>query len=215
MGRDVDIVLLMFSGGLDSAFLLWWLLTKTDYHIHAHHIKHMTTGEPRWQEEADACTKLETFCKNNYRRFDYTTSVFDFRGFNHVGWDSDLQVVVASKVAGNLAMTKKVAVTIGWTKDDIERQEVIDRANRGITVGLWHHARNSITAEKTRNNIDAELWYPLIDLGYYKKDILKECPAEIIEMAWTCRRPKRIKGQPAVPCRSCHACRLLEKSLDK
>jgi hypothetical protein len=210
-----EAVLLMFSGGLDSAFLLWWLLTKTNYKVFAHHIRHMTTGEPRWQEEATACSKLEVFCRDNYRDFEYTTSVFDFRGFNYVGWDSDLQVLVASKVIVNLP-AQNISAAIGWTKDDAERPIVMDRVERGITRRMWEVCRDSIDNEERRNQIDPNLWFPLIDNNYYKKDIIKECPPEILEMAWTCRRPKRPGiGQPTKPCGNCHACVLLKRSLDK
>jgi len=126
--------------------------------------------------------------------------VFDFRGFpKHVGWDSDMQVMVASKVAPNLR--GKVTVALGWTADSMEKPVVQDRMKRNCTNNMWEVCRNSIDNTNKRSRLNPKLWMPLVDMRYYKTDILRECPKELVDLTWSCRRP--IRGEPCGRCFSC------------
>ena len=94
-----ETVIVMLSGGLDSVYLLYHYLTKTDLDVHAHHIVLKTPSEDRWEEEVKASRAVEKYCKNQYRDFQYSESYWEFPFLKYVGWDSDLCLLTASKIA--------------------------------------------------------------------------------------------------------------------
>ena len=196
----------MLSGGLDSSFLLYYLLNHTDLKVFTHHISHRYDQEPRWEQEDIATKNVVEYCKKNYRDFKHSSSRFDFHGFPyHVGWDSDLQVLVAGKVCPNL-LSSNISVIIGWTMDSIAAPRVVDRLERKVTSSIWTACRNSIDDVKVRNNINPKLWFLLTELKYYKEDIVRKCPKELRELTWSCRRPRRTKDG-ITTCGRCLPCR--------
>jgi hypothetical protein len=210
MSFNTTTVLVMLSGGLDSTYMLHHYLTNTDYRVVSHHISHRYESEPRWRAEDAATDKIVEYCKGKYREFRHTSTVFDFRQFRrHVGWDSDLQILVASKVAPNLF--GNVSVAIGWTADDIERSIVQDRIKRGCTENMWKVCRDSIDSTTVRKRVNPKLWMPFVENKIYKKDIYKLCPAPLRKLAWSCRRPKYKADGTAMACGSCLPCRELIK----
>jgi 7-cyano-7-deazaguanine synthase in queuosine biosynthesis len=179
----------MFSGGLDSTYLLWHYLTNTKHDVHAHHV-HIENLEPNYKQEAAATEKIYAYCKNKYRDFRTSESRFEFK-FPYPGWDSDIISLVAARLAPNIRADK---IVMGWVKDDLERPVVVERAKREVTHKLWEALRNSCdypTPEK--------LDYPII--GKYKHQLLSELPKELADLTWSCR-----KAGP-VPCGKCHACK--------
>lgn len=205
----------MLSGGLDSTFLLYDLLNNTDYKIHTHHISLRYDTEPRWREEDNATAKILEYCHKNYREFTHSFSRFDFTGFKkHIGWDSDVQMLAASKVAPNLITYAEdyITLALGWTTDSFEKTEVIERLARNVTGGIWQALLNSIEPENIRQRIDPKIALPIIEKSMYKKDILKEIPKELLQFSWSCRKPDYSSGTPQ-QCGKCHACKLINKSL--
>jgi hypothetical protein len=198
-----DSILLMLSGGLDSSYLLYYLLVDTNYEIHTHHISLRYDVEPRWAEEDTATNNVINYCQK-IRNFSSSESRFDFRGFGHVGWDSDLQVLVAARVAPNLR--KKVRVAIGWTCDSVNKLIVKSRLERNVTANIWTACRNSVDKPERRKLLNEKLWFPLVDMGMYKKDILRNCPDDLVDLTWSCRKPVKKDGK-SVPCGKCFVCK--------
>jgi len=210
-----ETALLMLSGGLDSSFLLYYLLNHTNLKVFTHHISHRYDQEPRWEQEDEAAKNVVEYCKKNYRDFKHSSSRFDFRGFPyHVGWDSDLQVLVAGKVCPNL-LSNNISVVIGWTMDSIAAPRVVDRLERKVTSSIWTACRNSIDDVKVRNNINPKLWFLLTELKYYKEDIVRKCPKELRELTWSCRRPRRDKDGNITTCGRCLPCRQFKEIKEK
>lgn len=201
----LDAILILLSGGVDSAYMLYHYLTKTSHPVHAHHVTIMNRVENRWRQELTACKRIVERCHTSFRPFGFSTSTFECMALHRTGWDSDVYCLTAAWVAPNL-QAEHVQVALGWTADDLKRPEVIDRMNRGVTKQLWVALRNSVNHE---GRLREELAMPL--MGLTKAEIMSKIPPELLELAWTCRSPVLQEGQ-AFPCGKCHACLLLRES---
>jgi 7-cyano-7-deazaguanine synthase in queuosine biosynthesis len=198
-------VLLMLSGGVDSAYLLQDYLARTEDRMHAHHVSLRYPHQQRWRVEDRACRAIVAWCRRHLRDFEYSTSRFDLR-FRGIGWDSDLFLLVASKVALNLG-PGPVQVALGWCVDDLERPIVRDRVERGVTTRIWRALHESIAAP----HVAVDLAFPLVERGLTKAELVDGLPQELLELTWSCRQPD-FSAQPPRPCGSCHSCRLREKA---
>ncbi len=201
-------LILMFSGGLDSTYVLWELLSRTDLPVHCHHVELRVASEPRWEHEKGATANVYKYCTANCRKFSHGYSAYSWPVKTpYVGWDSDLILVEAQKVAGNFALVKgieKVQVILGWCQDDLERDVVKERASRNVTPNLWKALHAGLYAHQRKIVADT-LSFPLLEQKKYKKDLLPVMPPELAELAWTCRKPTK----EGTPCHQCHACRSL------
>ena len=192
-------ILVMLSGGLDSTYVLYKYLTETDLPIFVHHISMRVRGEDRWKAEDTCIHHILDHCKQ-YRSFSYTQTIYDF-GLPYTGWDADIQVTVAARVAANLD-AETVVVTLGINADDYKRSEIVDRAERNVLTNLWSAMLASID-EFRRVHIHPTLHLPFKDVPKWK--MLEEMPDELIAMTWSCRKPIYTETT-ATPCGRCHAC---------
>jgi 7-cyano-7-deazaguanine synthase in queuosine biosynthesis len=200
-------VLLMLSGGLDSTYMLHHYLTETEFQVHAHHIAIRYPHLPRWQQEGPAVKKIVAYCRHNYRPFEYSESYFGM-GFTHdVGWDSDLQLLVASKVVLNLP-PDPTFVALGWCEADLARPEVAARSAQEITPNVWRSLWASIGS---RPHIERELAMPLVDMKLSKTDIAKRLPMDLLKLCWSCRAHAAAASDR--PCGQCGSCRVNHAAL--
>ena len=132
---DTETILLMFSGGIDSTYLLYHYLRDTSHPVHVHHISFRYPHIQRWRAEDPAAEKIAAWFKENLRSFEYSTSGFDL-DFPLVGYDSDLQLLVASKVALHLG-SERITVALGWSTEDLERPRVL--------IFVYHAGLNQYT----------------------------------------------------------------------
>ena len=201
IGSNNKTVLVLFSGGLDSAYMLYHYLVKTKYKIHCHHVSLRNRLEPRWPQEDAATNKIYRICKR-YRNFDKSSSSFEFFDFqDHIGWDTELCMMMGQRVAPNLD-GKKVYIAIGFNKHSFVRADVRVRFNRDVYNKLWQALINSYYPE-IKQRICPKIQYPLADMT--KKQIIDACPPDILSASWSCRTPKK-KAHGWIPCRKCHAC---------
>jgi 7-cyano-7-deazaguanine synthase in queuosine biosynthesis len=192
-------ILLMLSGGIDSTYLLYDYLQATRHRIHAHHISIRYPHQQRWRAEDPASERVVAWFRRNLREFEYTTSRFDL-DFHRIGWDSDLQLLVASKVALNLG-AHRIRLALGWCADDLERRPVRERLELGITAEIWRSLRRSTG----RTNLDEAIAMPIIEQHLRKVDLISRLPRELFLLTWSCRSPSFLDGTPH-PCGRCHAC---------
>ena len=197
---EAETILLMFSGGIDSTYLLYHYLRDTSHPVHAHHVSIRYPHLQRWRAEDPASEKIVGWCKENVRDFEYSSSRFDL-DFTRVGWDSDLQLLVASTVALNLG-PGRITVALGWSTEDLQRPQVRDRQDRDVTTDLWHALRKSLVG----TDLNEEIAMPIVERGLSKADVIADLPTELLGLTWSCRRPKFVDDIPR-PCRACHACR--------
>lgn len=198
----------MLSGGIDSTYLLYDYVGSTNHPVHAHHISIRYPHQERWRAEDPACRHVVAWCRKHLRDFEYSMSRFDLE-FRGVGWDSDLQLLVASKVALNLGRGR-VTVALGWCTDDLERAPVRDRLERGVTTDLWRALCRSAVGP----DLNEEIAMPIVERGLSKADIVDELPGELLELTWSCRSPILDDGPPSV-CGKCHACELRARALGR
>jgi 7-cyano-7-deazaguanine synthase in queuosine biosynthesis len=196
-----ELILLMFSGGIDSTYLLYDYLRSSHHRVHAHHISIRYPHQVRWRAEDPACDRIVVWCKEHLRDFEYSTSRFDL-DFHRIGWDSDLQLLVASKVALNLG-PEHITLALGWCTDDLERPRVRERQERGITPALWE----ALCRSTGRPNLDTRIAMPIVERGLCKADLIAELPSELLDLTWSCRMPV-FAGDTPRTCGECHACRL-------
>jgi len=188
--------ILMFSGGLDSTYLAWKLLKDKTEGVHIHYVSIRNDCEDIWKKEDVATEKIISYFRVHNFQFKYSKSKFEFFGHPQSGFDSDLLMVVAQKLALN-SYGDKIDILLGWNPYDMTREVIIDRSNRHVTQNIWKALVESL---ENRQYINKELQFPLIEWGTTKDIILKEMPQELIDLTWSCRKAND------VPCGKCHSC---------
>ena len=180
---EEETILLMFSGGIDSTYLLYHYLRHTDHPVHAHHVSIRYPHLQRWRAEDPASEKVVAWCKKNLRDFEYSTSRFDL-DFPRVGWDIDLLLLVASKVALNLPR-QRTTLALGWCTDDLQSPNARDRHERGVTAIVWRGLLQSVPGL----DLNEEVATPILEQGLSKADVIAKLPDELLALSWSCRGP--------------------------
>ena len=189
--------ILMLSGGMDSTYLAWKMLSAKVEGIHLHHIS-MRTINTRWKKEDECVEKIIKYFRSNSYHFIYSQSIFQFEGHDRVGFDSDTLLLVAQKLAQNaFEPNEKVELILGWNPHDMQRPDIAERAERNVTGNIW---KALVESAWNREHINTQIRFPLIDQGITKEIMFKELPQELIDMTWSCRRDNE------TPCGVCHAC---------
>jgi len=188
--------IVMFSGGMDSTYLSWKLLMDKTEEVHLHYVSIRNDAESIWKKEDIATEKIIEYFKLCKFDFKYSKSKFEFFGQANVGFDSDLLLVVAQKLAQN-SYGNTIEVLLGWNPYDMQRPLIIDRSNRHVTENIWKALVESNTNRKRINKV---LQFPLIEQNITKDIMVKEMPQELIDLTWSCRHDNEI------PCGKCNAC---------
>lgn len=187
-------ILLMFSGGLDSVGALHLLLTDAKYaafQVHAHHV-HINNRERRAPAEKIAVDGILELYRARGYRVDSSETSMTFKTFNGAfPWDTDITKFVSGFIASAVPSVQRVA--FGATRTDDEDLDT-GRIARG----------NKIYAAFT----NTELIYPVRHLS--KQEILDLLPADVAELAWSCRRPAYRSPDVPTPCGACKTCLALQ-----
>jgi len=180
------MILIMWSGGLDSTAALYHYLTRSTEEIMTHHIFLYDRKEPRLYQESIAVDRIRDYLKKNYRSFKYTTSQY----FNPLGGkDIVLALFTAGQIINNIKEINKV-VTGRCKEDDLNRP------------GTDHDKIFYASINELSNHVIIER--PMRSMT--KNEIKKIMPKELVDLTWSCRSPKFVKGKP-IPCGQCHACK--------
>jgi len=187
-----QIILAMYSGGLDSLGMLYKLLTDPeykDYKLHIHHI-HNRNVENRDQAEAIVVPLVLRELKKLGFSFDYSESEIKTQPYgNKFLYDTDSINFFAGYICSVNPNIKKVAM--GMQANDAN-QSLEDRRKRADTI----------LAAFT----DVGKIYPVFDMT--KREIYDMLPANLRNMFWSCRRPTYTEKN-VVPCGRCDTCRKL------
>jgi 7-cyano-7-deazaguanine synthase in queuosine biosynthesis len=185
------IKLVMLSGGLDSTYLSWKMMSEGET-PHLHHV-HIINKESIGKNQYKRMQPILSYFKKQEFDFKYTKSKFENK--NVIGFDSDLLLLVAQKICWNIR--KPVQLVMGWNPFDMTRPAIASRAERNITSNLW----NALIDSTGNKFIEREISFPLIEKNIYKKDMIREMPKELFDLTWSCRRSRN-----NIPCNKCHAC---------
>ena len=186
---EQQIILAMYSGGLDSLGMVYKLLTEAeykDYRIHIHHIHHRNV-ERRDRAEAVAVNLATKELKRLGFDFDYSESEIGTQpyGVNFL-FDTDSINFFAGYVA--LANPEVKLVAMGMQANDANQrlEERRVRANKIFTAFT-----------------DAEKIFPVLEMT--KREIYDSLPDTLRNLFWSCRRPIYTEKNIA-PCGKCDTC---------
>ena len=199
----------MFSGGLDSAYLLWYYLEQTKYNIHAHHVV-LHDRQNRGDEELAAVENIYKYF-SSYReegRLTSTQSLIECMDIEYNVWESDLYFPIAVRVSASLPAPHKVF--FGWSGNTAARLSIIERFDSGMYATLWAAHRQAIV-EKYRPRVPTMAEFPLIERKFTKKQIIQDIPKELLDMSWSCRSPENSK--PYNVCATCNEIRHIKRKL--
>jgi 7-cyano-7-deazaguanine synthase in queuosine biosynthesis len=209
-------VLLGFSGGLDSTYVLWYLLKHTNYKVHAHYIQMQYTTDDeaggnlvvphRWEAENQAVNKIDKYFRsNNYREYSLTTGIY-----NAPASTIDIEIVLFMLAQVAMNLIGNVVIATGRVMEDDERWSSLGTYYPGTIA-------RKIMRLSIKNNMNIlpvfrKAEFPNVSLNTYcpaenknKIQIMKEMPKELIDLTWSCRNPKK-DGMKFIECGRCHSC---------
>ena len=191
---EQQIILAMYSGGLDSLGMIYKLLSEPeykDYIIHIHHV-HQRNVEHRDRAEAIAVDNaLKEITRLGYN-FIYSESEIGSQPYNRqFMYDTDSINFFAGYICSVNPNIKKVAM--GMQANDAN-QRLDERRIRA----------NAILAAFT----PVEKIYPVLDMT--KREIYDSLPESLRNMFWSCRRPMYSEKNIA-PCGKCDTCAKLRE----
>jgi len=190
--------LLMLSGGADSAAALVKLLTESSEPVFCHHIL-ISDRESRTRCRAEniACDKVVKYCREHYRGFTYTKSLWNFQ-LPYFGWNLTLCAFVGARVLRSFpeAGINRFAVGVinephtlgGW-------KERVEEASATFHAGL-------ITA---RLPCRPRIIWPVGQMT--KADVLHFLPPDLRGLVSYCRDPLEESDRTFTPCGKCVSCR--------
>jgi 7-cyano-7-deazaguanine synthase in queuosine biosynthesis len=184
--------IILFSGGLDSTYLLYDHVMRKE-NIYVHHIILKNNTQPRWREELKASRNIVNYLKKYYDHdFTYTESEWSFD--SDTVWDAEIETFVAVELVSHIN-SKKVMYVRGNVRDDLVRNDSLYRATVHSNMEkLWHFG-----IHKYGDKVIPEVAKPIYHL--WKKDIIKKLPVDLYKMIWYCMNPK--DGKPCGDCLSC------------
>jgi len=200
-----QVIMCMFSGGLDSMGALWKLLTDPKYksfHIHVHHIN-IYNVENRAPAEDAAVKNIMNYLTDKEFMFTYSSNTLEFNFMNTRGFpmDMDLCAFTSAQVCRYSPEIKHIAM--GRTSTDVATGSP-DFHNR------MQRAQNIFKAAQVYPTNPPTYIFPAVE--YTKKDIWDFLPEELRKMTWSCRLPKYVDGK-AVECGTCITCKDKKKFL--
>lgn len=196
--------IVLFSGGMDSTYLAWRLLSDGYEGVHLHHVSIVTSVDNRWIKELESTNNIIKYFNSKNFQFTYSNSRSEFLNQERIGFDSDALLLYAQKLSQNF-YSKQIDVLLGWTPYDIQRPDIAERSERNVTGNIW---KALVESCGNREYINKKLQFPLIEWGITKDIIIKELPKELLDLTWSCRR------NIDTPCGNCHACLEIKLALN-
>lgn len=179
------MILLMFSGGLDSTGVFYKLI-KEKCNLHVHHMN-LINIENRSEAESIAVKNICDYMKK-IGDFSYSESSHEVPFIKgQFMWDSDLYNFMAGSICLINKEIKKVA--LGLTKSDLKNHSVDKRIERGNKILKCF-------------NENVEKIYPVVDMD--KKEIYNYLPEDLRNLTWSCRKP--IYSSTIRKCGNCKSC---------
>ena len=187
--------LVMLSGGIDSVYALWKILTETDDDVLAHHINFVNT-ERRHVVEAQRSRKIVDYLRREVRAFEYRESTLDHRNHDFFGYDM-IAVGFEAGLAAQSYLFRENRPLDRWTAGACIEE--------GIAMqGRWPHVLACCAANCYPHEAPAFLELPAVT----KQEEIDRLPKDLLALTWGCRRPVATQsGYQA--CGVCKTCKML------
>ena len=186
---EQQIILAMYSGGLDSLGMIYKLLTDPeykDYKLHIHHV-HIRNVENRDRAEAIVVERVLKELEHMGFSFVYSESEIGSQPYNgQFMYDTDSINFFAGYICS--VNPRIVKVAMGMQSNDAN-QRLEERRIRA----------NAILAAFT----PVEKIYPVLEMT--KREIYNSLPESLRNMFWSCRVPVYTK-ESIQPCGKCKTC---------
>jgi 7-cyano-7-deazaguanine synthase in queuosine biosynthesis len=186
---EQQIILAMYSGGLDSLGMVYKLLTESEYKGYVIHIHHVHQRNVENRHRAEAIT-VEMALKELERlgfSFVYSESEITTQPYNgQFMYDTDSINFFAGYICSTNTNIVKVAMGMQANDHNHSLEERRIRANKILSA---------FTA--------AEKIFPVLDMS--KREIYDSLPDSLKNMFWSCRRPVYTEKSIA-PCLKCDTC---------
>lgn len=191
MQRGQDSILCMLSGGLDSTYVLYKLLTDKKYEnnaIKVHHVR-IDNLENRVVAEELAVVKIIEWLKKKGYYFTIIPSSGSLSPQVNNSFLLDAHIVsfMGGFICSSDPTIKQVA--IGVTATDFQNSRLTD------VIRISNSIFDSFT--------DVEKIYPLSTMT--KKEIYNSLPEELRSLTWSCRTPV-YKDRVPIVCGRCKTC---------
>jgi 7-cyano-7-deazaguanine synthase in queuosine biosynthesis len=186
---EQQIILAMYSGGLDSLGMIYKLLTEPEYKnyvLHIHHVHHHNV-EHRDRAEAVVVDRVLKELESMGYSFIFSESEIGSQPYNgQFMYDTDSINFFAGYICS--VNPRIVRVAMGMQAND-HNHSLEERRIRA----------NAILAAFT----PVEKIYPVLDMT--KREIYDSLPKSLRDMFWSCRRPVYSEKNIA-PCGKCDTC---------
>lgn len=193
--------LLLFSGGLDSTYLLYWLLSESDvYTLYVN----CGQGELKVSQELKARQKI---IKELYKLNEINNRVLEsycvdnFKTINNIGnGDIAFKQVISWLIAAIHIVDPRIhsEVQIAYVIGD----QITPLADtlKSIWENLWKvaHVGKEFVPLK----------FKLLEHFLTKPDILNRLLPSVVDKVWVCEKPVKV-GRKIIPCNSCAPCKNL------
>lgn len=190
--------LVMLSGGIDSVYVAYKALSE-GRDLRLHHI-HLRNAEGRWEAEARAVKRaLAWYRKNGLTNFRYTESTIDFGTLNWLPKDYASYAYVIGHIMSDPKSRHMNSFLHPRHSDAFNTKHgkvTFDQARKSADDML-----TTIPSIIARREIHME--QPVI--GMTKAEIIDDCPADLLKLAWYCRRPVKA-GNTHRTCGNCFTC---------
>ena len=183
--------LVMWSGGIDSTYVLAKLLSDTTDEVHAHHI-YLVNHEGRHVEENNAIKKLMTKLKE-IRDFSFSESMIDNSRLPNPGSFDMAEVCMRAGVA------VKSLYLGGWEADRWVIGTTLEE-NHNWTRWEWIYPL-FLGAKWSPNNKIPKTEWELMPMVPKHEEMQYLDSFGLLEDTWYCRRP--VKGNVCGACKTC------------
>ena len=191
---EQQIILAMYSGGLDSLGMIYKLLTDPEYKDYVLHIHHVHNRNVEHRDRAEAIVVERVLKELEQLGFSFVYSESEIASQPYNGkfmYDTDSINLFAGYICSVNPRIKKVAMGMQANDNNHTLEERRKRAN-------------AILAAFT----PVEKIYPVLDMT--KREIYDSLPESLRDMFWSCRRPMYSEKNIA-PCGRCDTCAKLRE----
>lgn len=207
--------LVMWSGGLDSTWTLYKLLTESDAEIYAHHVCKRSRSDDGTElsnaldYERQATRAMQQYLSEAVRPFSYSESFVDLTIFT----------TFARDMVTGVFFTTQAAMTWGFAPDDLifmgsngdeDKTNSDDPAllyRAGFNMMMYRGVMQAVMQADRTPEITWLMPAPT------RAEEIEDLPKEIVALAACCRNPIKSEDGSFEACRKCVTCKSLGRHL--